>query len=180
MSFRVVIRGHGAGHGAGTRRRCGGGEPDAESPASSRSAQLEPVAWFQVVRTALQATATVYLGDLSAARTLLGQARRALEQCERSEFLVGVVERAERVLIAATAGPRIVSTPLTAAELRVLRHLPTQLSIPEIAAGLFVSRFTIKTQALAVYHKLGVSSRTAAVHRARELGLLPEMPVREA
>jgi len=40
-----------------------------------------------------------------------------------------------------------------------------------------VSRHTIKTQALAIYHKLGVSSRTAAVDRARTLGLLPELPV---
>jgi LuxR family maltose regulon positive regulatory protein len=69
------------------------------------------------------------------------------------------------------------SVPLTTAELRVLRYLPTQLSFPEIAGGLFVSRHTIKTQALAVYHKLGVSSRTAAVDRARDLGLLPELPV---
>ncbi len=63
---------------------------------------------------------------------------------------------------------------LTTAEIRVLHHLPTQLSFPEIAAALFLSRHTVKTQALAVYHKLGVSSRTAAVERARTVGLLPE------
>jgi len=68
-------------------------------------------------------------------------------------------------------------SPLTTAELRVLQYLPTQLSFPEIAGSLFVSRHTIKTQALAIYHKLGVSSRTAAVDRARTLGLLPELPV---
>jgi len=47
-------------------------------------------------------------------------------------------------------------------------------SFPEIAGGLFVSPHTIKTQALAIDHKLGVSCRTAAVDRARALGLLPE------
>ena len=58
----------------------------------------------------------------------------------------------------------------------MLQYLPTQLSFPEIAGSLFVSRHTIKTQALEIYHKLGVSSRTAAVDRARTLGLLPELP----
>ena len=67
-------------------------------------------------------------------------------------------------------------SPLTTAELRVLHYLPTHLSFPEIAKGLFVSRHTIKTQALAVYHKLGVSSRNEAVVRARHLGLLPALP----
>ena len=37
---------------------------------------------------------------------------------------------------------------------------------------LYVSRNTIKTQAISVYRKLGVCTRTAAVERARELGLI--------
>ncbi len=65
---------------------------------------------------------------------------------------------------------------MSTAELRVLRYLPTHLTFPQIAAGLSVSRHTVKTQAVAVYRKLGVNSRTAAVHRACTLGLLPEPP----
>ena len=61
---------------------------------------------------------------------------------------------------------------LTAAEMRVLRFLPTHLSFREIAAQLYVSRFTVKSQALAVYRKLGATSRAEAVERARGLGLL--------
>ena len=42
----------------------------------------------------------------------------------------------------------------------------------EIGERLFVSRHTVKSHAMAVYRKLNVSSRNAAVERARELGLL--------
>jgi LuxR family transcriptional regulator, maltose regulon positive regulatory protein len=62
--------------------------------------------------------------------------------------------------------------PLSESELRVLRYLPTNLSAPEIAAELFVSLNTIRTHLRNVYAKLGVHSRTDAVKRARELGLL--------
>jgi LuxR family transcriptional regulator, maltose regulon positive regulatory protein len=37
---------------------------------------------------------------------------------------------------------------------------------------LFLSPHTIKSQAIAIYRKLGAASRSQAVTRARELGLL--------
>ena len=51
-------------------------------------------------------------------------------------------------------------------------ELSTHLSFPEIAAEMFLSRTTIKSQALSIYRKLGASSRSQAVARSRELGLL--------
>lgn len=63
--------------------------------------------------------------------------------------------------------------PLSTAELRVLRELPTHHSLREIAESLYVSRNTVKTQTIAIYRKLGVSGRSDAVQRARDLGLLP-------
>ena len=63
---------------------------------------------------------------------------------------------------------------LTSAELRVLPLLTTHLSFREIGERLFVSRNTIKTQAISIYRKLGVSSRSGAIERAAELGLLPD------
>jgi LuxR family maltose regulon positive regulatory protein len=48
----------------------------------------------------------------------------------------------------------------------------TYLSFREIAERLFVSRNTVKTQAISIYRKLGVSSRAEAIDRAAELGLL--------
>jgi LuxR family maltose regulon positive regulatory protein len=63
-------------------------------------------------------------------------------------------------------------TTLTAAELRLLPLLTTHLSFREIATRLYVSRNTVKSQAISVYRKLGVSSRRDAIVRASELGLV--------
>ena len=60
---------------------------------------------------------------------------------------------------------------LTAAELRVLKLLPTT-SYLQMAATLYVSRNTVKTHLRAIYLKLGVSSRSQAIERAVELRLL--------
>ena len=57
-------------------------------------------------------------------------------------------------------------SPLTSAELRLLPWLATHLSFREIGARLYVSRNTIKTQAISVYRKLGVSSRSEAIESA--------------
>ena len=62
--------------------------------------------------------------------------------------------------------------PLSDTELRVLRYLPTNLPAPDIAGELFVSVNTIRTHMRHMYSKLGVHTRTDAVQRARELGLL--------
>ena len=67
---------------------------------------------------------------------------------------------------------RPVSSALTAAELRLLPLLSTHLSFPQIAGELFLSRFTVKSQAMSIYRKLGACSRSQAVTRSRELGLL--------
>jgi LuxR family maltose regulon positive regulatory protein len=62
--------------------------------------------------------------------------------------------------------------PLTDREAAVLRHLPTLMSNAEIAEGLHLSINTVKTHLKAVYRKLGVDGRRAAVLRARELELI--------
>ena len=64
------------------------------------------------------------------------------------------------------------TSALTAAELRLLPLLVTHLSFPEIAGELFLSRHTVKSQAYSIYRKLGAASRSQAVARSRELGLL--------
>ena len=61
---------------------------------------------------------------------------------------------------------------LSERELAVLRYLPSTLSIAEIARELYVSPNTVKTQCAAIYRKLAVSSRQAAVQAARQLHLL--------
>jgi LuxR family maltose regulon positive regulatory protein len=61
---------------------------------------------------------------------------------------------------------------LTVAELRLLPMLATHLSFREIGLRFFLSRNTVKTQAISVYRKLGASSRSEAVVQAERLGLL--------
>lgn len=61
---------------------------------------------------------------------------------------------------------------LTPRESVVLNKLGEHGSIREVAEALVVSPHTVKTQLQAVYRKLGVSSRRAALEAARELGLL--------
>ena len=63
-------------------------------------------------------------------------------------------------------------TELTDSETRVLRYLPTHLTVPEIAAELCVSVNTVSTHTHHLYAKFGVHSRHEAVGRARALGLL--------
>ena len=64
------------------------------------------------------------------------------------------------------------ASSLTTAELRLLPLLQTHLTFREIGERLYVSRHTVKTQAISVYRKLGVSSRSEAIARMHELGLL--------
>ena len=61
--------------------------------------------------------------------------------------------------------------PLSAAELRVLKLLPTT-SYPQMADALFISYNTVKTHLRSIYRKLGVSSRSEAIERAVDLRLL--------
>jgi LuxR family maltose regulon positive regulatory protein len=65
---------------------------------------------------------------------------------------------------------------LSPGELRVLRYLPTNLSRPEIAGELSVSRNTVSTHIRNIYAKLQVCDRSSAVQRARELRLLGGRP----
>jgi LuxR family maltose regulon positive regulatory protein len=79
-------------------------------------------------------------------------------------------ERADRVRAALEA--HRLSEPLTPAERRVLDLLPTQLTAAQIAIRLFVTTSTVKTHMKSIYLKLEVKTRTDAVERSRELGLL--------
>ena len=70
------------------------------------------------------------------------------------------------------AGDRGLTERLTESETRVLRYLPTHLTVHEIANELFLSVNTVSTHKRHLFAKLGVHSRHEAVDRARALGLL--------
>jgi LuxR family maltose regulon positive regulatory protein len=112
------------------------------------------------------------LDDLGGAKTVM---REIDELLRRRPDLGTLVEEAHelRTRLAAERGPFVAgASALTDAELRLLPLLTTHLSLAEIGTELHVSRHTIKTQTLSIYHKLGVSSRNEAVVQCRELALL--------
>ena len=67
--------------------------------------------------------------------------------------------------------------PLTQAEIRVLRYLPTNLTMPELADELSLSVNTVRSHMRHLYDKLGAHRRSEAVEQARAHGLLaPSRP----
>jgi LuxR family maltose regulon positive regulatory protein len=62
---------------------------------------------------------------------------------------------------------------------RTLQYLPSHLAFREIGERIHLSPNTVKTQAQAIYRKLGASSRAEAVEKARSAGLLGDDPLHE-
>ena len=90
-------------------------------------------------------------------------------------------QHARRLLDAAASAQRApaealggvpLADPLSERELEVLRLLDTDLTGPELARQLFVSLNTLRTHTKRIFTKLDVNNRSAAVRRARQLGLL--------
>jgi LuxR family maltose regulon positive regulatory protein len=143
----------------------------------------------------LEAIARDMLGDQAAAGHAL---ERALDLAEPDAMLFpfllhpapGLLERhaghrtAHAALIAdilslltgtsmpAAPEPQRLREPLSQAETRVLRYLPTSLSVSEIAGQLYLSVNTVRTHMRHIYDKLDSHRRHEAVERARALGLL--------
>ena len=62
--------------------------------------------------------------------------------------------------------------PLSERERQILRLVADGLSNREIAEQLFLSRYTVESHVKRIYRKLAVSSRTMAVHTARQRGVI--------
>ena len=108
--------------------------------------------------------------DPGGSAAVLGQVRDILQQRPDLGILPKLAEELQSKLVEIKA-VAVGASSLTAAELRLLPLLSTHLSFREIGERLYLSSNTVKTQAYSVYKKLGVSSRSRAVARTRELGL---------
>jgi len=168
---------------------------DALAPVIERTVSALHASWAAVDASLLDAVARDALGDRSGAERSI---ERALDLAEADGILLPfalapvreLLERHPRHrsahatllatildLLAGVAPPAPGDTaplldPLSDAELRVLRYLPSNLKTPEIAAELFVSANTVRTHVRHIYAKLDAHDRTEAVARARELHLL--------
>jgi LuxR family maltose regulon positive regulatory protein len=112
------------------------------------------------------------LDDQAGARTLMREIDDVLRRRPDLGTLLGEAEALRGQLASHRGTGPPGASALTTAELRLLPLLATHLSFPEIAGELFLSRHTVKSQAMSMYRKLGAVSRSQAVARSREAGLL--------
>ena len=127
--------------------------------------------WYEAEIRIVLAHAAMRLDDPSSARQRLTEAAAVLELIPRAPVLDAWLRRARSSLDAYTAAANG-DLGLTPAELRTLQYLPTHYSFREIGEQLVVSVHTVRTQAQAVYRKLGVGTRREAVERAQKRGLI--------
>jgi LuxR family transcriptional regulator, maltose regulon positive regulatory protein len=142
----------------------------------AQAARLRPLLTYAVswgaVQTLLEmARAYLTLDDAGGARTVLRQAHGILQLRPDLGLLPKQADELQAMLDSVRAGVPGVST-LTTAEVRLLPLLPTHLNFSEIGQRLYISKHTVKTQAVSIYRKLGTSSRSQAVQRLQEIGLL--------
>jgi LuxR family maltose regulon positive regulatory protein len=132
----------------------------------------DAIPWYAAETRLALAHAAIGLADTVGARALLAQASRLARRTPEAVMFQRWLDRAwaqiDTLAESALSGP----SSLTIAELRILRFLPSHRSFREIAERLDVSVNTVKTQAHAVYRKLDVGSRSEAVARAAQAGLL--------
>jgi LuxR family maltose regulon positive regulatory protein len=136
-------------------------------------AVIEGVApFFAASIRALLVRASLRIGDPLTAAVMLEEGEASLRDLPDAPVLAREYADLRTALAAVPRGALDGPGALTSAEMRILRFLPTHLSFREIGERLHVSRFTVKSQAMAVYRKLGVTSRSEAVARAGEMGLI--------
>ena len=168
---------------------------EALTPVIDGSAPALSERWARIEALLLDATARDRLGDRRAAEESL---EAALELAEPEGLVLPFMLWPSRELLERhpkhrTAHATLISTildtlagraaprrgpaaplrdELSEAELRVVRYLPSNLTAPAIASELVVSTNTVRTHMRHIYAKLDAHTRSEAVARARELGLV--------
>jgi len=104
--------------------------------------------------------------------------RHARQRTAHAALIANILSLLAGRTLAPPAGPRQPLEALSGSELRVLRYLPTNLSMRQIGGELYISHNTVRTHITHLYAKLGTHTRAEAVARARALGLLAPSPLR--
>jgi LuxR family maltose regulon positive regulatory protein len=103
--------------------------------------------------------------------------RHARQRTAHAALVADILSQlAGRVLAPQLSRPEPLLEALSDSEIRVLRYLPTNLTGPEIARELYVSRNTVGTHIRHLYEKFGTHTRADTVARGRALGLLAPSP----
>ncbi len=131
---------------------------------------------LEVAKTLLvRAEIVERVGDHQTAKAILEEVATLVRGCADAGIaspLLASPKRSAGIAVTSRNEGCAFGEVLTPKELEVLRLLASRLSRREIGERLYVSLNTVKTHQRAVYRKLGVEHRSAAVSRARELGLL--------
>ena len=120
-----------------------------------------------------RAHALLALAAVLKARSDVGSAAIAVAQARR--IVSGTVNPGPLRRLAAasrTRGDAVLAEPISDGEMRILRLLPSELTLRQIGERLFLSVNTVKSHTRLLYRKLDASSREEAVSRARELSLI--------
>ena len=136
--------------------------------------------WYEAQVRLVLVSPLIRSDQLRKAEELVAEAEGLLELTPDAAIVSAWLGRARADLGSAAEEGTARGFSLTNAELRTLEYLPSHLSFREIGERVHVSPNTVKTQAQAIYRKLGASSRAEAVERAREAGLLGNDPLGEA
>jgi LuxR family transcriptional regulator, maltose regulon positive regulatory protein len=163
-------------YAAGARMAIHHGNRDQAEQDLARAQQLRPQATYALPYYAVQGRleltrAYLALTDVAAARRVLGE----VEELLRWRPDLGTLpEQASQLRshLDQVRGEVIGAAPLSTAELRLVPLLASHLSFREMGQRLYVSQHTVKSQAMSIYRKLGVSSRGQAVQRVQDIGLL--------
>jgi len=132
--------------------------------------------WYAAQVDLVTGRARLRFGAIAGGRDRLARAERAAARVAGADGLRAWIAAAQAEAHA-IATATLLAEPLTVAELRVLQLLPTHLAYREIGERFSTSCHTVKTQAHAVYRKLGATSRSEAVARATAFGLLDAGPL---
>ena len=116
-----------------------------------------------------QASVLQALGNRERSQAAITEARAVIGSCPDPGILTGRLSACERSHRPAT---RSADEELTGRERRVLQLLTSDLSERDIGHELYVSHNTVHSHVQSIYRKLGVSSRSGALQRTRELRLL--------
>jgi LuxR family maltose regulon positive regulatory protein len=169
-------------HAAAFRVALASDSTDTAQKAINRVNGLRPRVTAAIPVLALQMRLQAIHGYLvqhnhAAARTLLLEVKDLLRRCPDFGALAHEAADVERRLEGSGTSP---SGPwaLTMAELRLLSYLPTHLTVSEIAARMYLSPHTVKSQLVSIYSKLGAASRRSAIELAVEAGLIDSSVLR--
>jgi LuxR family transcriptional regulator, maltose regulon positive regulatory protein len=152
------------------------GNLDAARQHLTRAAGLRPLLTHALPVVSVQALLElahgyIALGDPGGAHAVLQQADNIFRQRPSLGALPAQADEL-REQLATMRRTGLGASSLTTAELRLLPLLATHLSFREIAERLYLSPNTVKSEAISIYRKLGVFSRSDVVRRAQQLGML--------